>query len=155
MTLIYGNDESLSRWAGKVICCDPEAFSKPSVAIGIMDKGKLLGAVIYNNYRPGKVGSIEMSIATIDRRWATRHNIRALFLYPFAQLSLGRVETHCRAQDEGVINFLTRLGFVREGLHRQASHDGSDALSFSMLRHECKWLGEEIGQILSKKSGGS
>jgi len=43
---------------------------------------------------------------------------------------------------------------VREGLHRQASHDGSDALSFSMLRHECKWLGDKVEQVHTKSPGG-
>lgn len=146
MTLVYGNDAELCRWAGEAICGEPDCFTPPAVAIGVLVGGALAAAVIYNNFRPGKVGSIEMSIASVDRRWATRHNLEALFSYPFAQLSLGRVEAHCRAQDEGVIKFLTRLGFVREGLHRKASFDGSDALSFSMLRHECKWLGDKIGQ---------
>jgi hypothetical protein len=153
LTLVYGNDIELCEWAGLVVCQDKSAFSQPAKAIGIIDNGKLICAVVYNNYRPSKIGSIEMSIASIDKRWATRHNLRALFSYPFAQLNLGRVEAHCQAQDEGVINFLTRLGFVREGLHRQAYHDGSDALSFSMLRHECRWLGDNNGQENAKSSG--
>lgn len=140
MTLVYGHESELCKWAGELICNDPEAFSAPARAIGIMRDGNLIGAVVYNNYRPGKVGSIEMSIATIDSRWATRHNLKELFSYPFAQLNLGRVEAHCKASDQGVLMFLNRLGFTKEGYHRCASHDGSDAVSFGMLKKKCRWL---------------
>jgi len=36
--------------------------------------------------------------------------------------------------------FNKRLGFQLEGIHRQAWPMGGDALSFGMLKPECKWI---------------
>lgn len=135
--LIYGQDERVAEWVGKYLMKDAEAF-KPCKAIGIERDGKLIAGVVYNKYEPGLL--IEMSIASIDKAWATRHNLKALFQYPFTQLSLGRVQALCSAKDEGVQMFLKRLGFAHEGTHPCAYHDGGTALSFGMLKHECRWI---------------
>lgn len=80
-----------------------------------------------------------MSIATIDKSWATRQNIRAFFEYPFIKLDLKRVQTLCSAEGD-TVRFNQKLGFTQEGHHRCAWHDGSDAVSFGMLKSECKWI---------------
>lgn len=137
MKLIYGQDEPIAEWVGLQLAKDIEAF-KPCKAIGIERNGELIAGVIYNNYQSGLL--IEMSIASLDKRWATRHTLRALFAYPFIQLNLKRVQTLCSAKEEGVIMFNKRLGFQLEGAHREAWHAGGDALSFGMLKHQCKWI---------------
>jgi RimJ/RimL family protein N-acetyltransferase len=134
--LVYGQDERIAEWVGNQLMKDAEAF-KPCKAIGIERDGKLIAGVVYNNY----VGHlIEMTIASLDKRWATRHNLKALLGYPFAQLRLKRVQALCSAKDEGVQMFLKRLGFTHEGTHPCAYHDGGTALSFGMLKNNCKWL---------------
>lgn len=115
-----------------------------AVALGVVEKGNLCAGVVYNNYQIDKDGNplyIEMTIYSIDKIWCNRHNLNRLFYYPFSQLQLRSVRATCSAHNEGVKMFLTRLGFKQEGLHRQAYFDGGDALSFSMLRSECKWIG--------------
>lgn len=138
MMLVYGHDRELCTWASLGLFGEPDAFDDKTVAIGIIKNDKLIAAVIYNNYIP-KI-SIEMSIFSVDRSWATRYNLRQLFRYPFTQLGLRRVSALCSASNEGVIMFLKKLGFQQEGRHPQARHDGGDALSFGMLKHQCKWL---------------
>lgn len=138
--LLYGADDDVCEWAGVQLFGDKTIFHPPAIGIGVISGEKLIAGIVYNNYRPGIVGSIEMSIASIDKKWCSRHNLKQLFSYPFAQLKLGRVETHCRAQDEGVMMFLERLGFAKEGVHRMAYHDGSNAISYAMLKSECRWL---------------
>lgn len=135
--LVYGQDERVAEWVGKQLMKDAEAF-KPCVAVGIEREGKLIAGVIYNKYEPELL--IEMSIASIDKAWATRHNLSALFSYPFIQLNLKRVQALCSEKDEGVQMFLKRLGFTHEGTHPCAYHDGGTALSFGMLKNNCKWL---------------
>lgn len=134
--LVYGQDERVAEWVGKQLMKDAEAF-KPCKAIGIEKNGTLIAGVVYNNY----VGHlIEMTIASLDKRWATRHNLKALFSYPFTQLSLRRVQALCSEKDEGVQMFLKRLGFTHEGTHPCAYHDGDTALSFGMLKHQCRYI---------------
>lgn len=113
-------------------------------AIGIVKDNKLICGVVYTNYsinsKTGSPHSIEMSIFSIDKSWCNRHNLRVFFGYPFIQLGLKRVQTTCSADIEGVIMFNKRLGFKKEGYHREAFHDGTDAISWSMLKSECKWV---------------
>lgn len=134
--LVYGQDERVAKWVGENLMRDPQAFI-PCKAIGIEREGELIAGVVYNNY----VGHlIEMTIASLDKRWATRHNLRALFGYPFTQLGLRRVQALCSANDEGVKMFLKRLGFIHEGVHPCAYHDGNTAYSFGMLKHQCRYI---------------
>lgn len=135
--LVYGQDEHVAKWVGTQLAKDPAAFI-PCKAIGIQRGGKLIAGVVYNNYLPNIL--IEMTIASIDKSWATRHNLKALFAYPFTQLNLGRVQALCSAKNEGVQMFLKRLGFDYEGAHPMAYHDGGDAMSFGMLKQNCKWI---------------
>ena len=135
--LVYGQDDLVAGWVGQKLMKEAEAF-KPCKATGIERDGKLIAGVVYNKYEPGLL--IEMSIASIDKSWATRHTLKALFQYPFTQLNLGRVQALCSAKDEGVQMFLKRLGFTHEGTHPCAYHDGNTALSFGMLKNQCRWL---------------
>lgn len=140
--LLYGADDDVANWiAYQLFKADKTVFGTCN-AIGITRDQKLIAGVVYNNYHESPSGvplSIEMSIASIDKRWATRHNIRALYSYPFTDLRVRRVNTFCSAKDEGVIMFNQKLGFTREGYHPQLFEEG-DAISWGMLREDCKWL---------------
>lgn len=137
--LIYGHDKELCEWASLGLFGVPDAFDDKCKAIGVFD-GKLIAAVVYSNYQPNI--SIEMSIYSVDKKWATRHNLRQLFTVPFTQYNLRRIQALCSASNEGVIMFLKKLGFTHEGTHAQAHYDGGTALSFGMLRGDCRWIGE-------------
>lgn len=142
MTLLYGCNEGLCKWASMGLYGRDDGFDADSKAIGVVDGEKILAAVVYNNFlqrSDRSMLSLEMSIYSVDKRWATRQNLKAFFCYPFTDLGVGRVQTICSASDGGVILFNKKLGFVQEGYHREAWPDGGDALSFSMLRGECKW----------------
>lgn len=139
--LVYGQDEIISAWVARQFG-QPDDYFNPCRAIGIMKNDKIIAGVIYNNQKKTleKPYMLEMTVASIDKSWATRHNLRALFRYPFAQLKLERVNTQCDASDKGLIMFNKRLGFKVEGLHKKAFPTGSDAISFGMLKGDCKWL---------------
>jgi len=136
--LLYGADKDVCEWVSQQLFKDPYAFDEKAKAIGIIKDGKLIAGVVYTNYVPNV--TIEMSIATIDKRWCNRHNLEAFFKYPFIQLGLERVQTLCSAIDEGVIMFNQKLGFTQEGYHRKAFPLGGDAISWGMLKSECRWI---------------
>jgi RimJ/RimL family protein N-acetyltransferase len=137
VNFVFGKDKEIAEWVGIQLAKDAEAFY-PCTAIGIEKEGKLIAGVVYNNYQPELL--IEMSIASLDKRWATRHTLRALFVYPFIQLNLKRVQALCSAKNEGVIMFLKKLGFTHEGTHPCGYHGGVTALSFGMLKSDCRWI---------------
>lgn len=139
--LLYGADKDVAAWvAGRF--GQPIDYFDPCTAIGILENNTPIAGVIYNNQKMtlGRPYMLEMTVASVDKRWASRHNLKALFSYPFIQLGLERVNTQCDSTDEGLIMFNKRLGFKEEGRHRRAFPTGSDAISFGMLKEECKWL---------------
>lgn len=146
--LVYGKE--LVFWASLQLFGVHDFFGENATAIGYELDGKLICVVVYNNYveyPDGKPHQIEMSIASIDPRWANRNTLRAFFAYPFIQLGLKRAQITSSTKAEGVNKMLTRLGCTKEGYHRDAYPMGGDAYSWSMLPHECRWINQksEIG----------
>lgn len=140
--IIFGQDALVAEWVSLQLFGQHNSFH-PCVALGVAKDNKIIAGVVYNNYQTDKNGNpllIEMTIASVDKRWATRHNLKVLFSYPFAQLKLERVQALCSANNEGVQMFLEKLGFTKEGLHRKAYADGGDCISYGMLKNECRWL---------------
>lgn len=136
--LLYGADREVREWCSLGLYGDLDSFSENDIAIGVVKNGELIAGVVYNNYV--KSVSIEMSIYSVDKVWATRHNLRALFNYPFTQLGLRRVTALCSANERDVMKFLERLGFKQEGIHREAHFNGGDSVSYGLLRNECRYL---------------
>jgi RimJ/RimL family protein N-acetyltransferase len=67
-------------------------------AIGFLDRsGAIEAGVVYHNWHP-ESGVIELSAASLHRRWTTKARIRAVFEYPFDQigcrLAVARIGEH-------------------------------------------------------------
>lgn len=140
--ILFGADESVARWVSEGVTGRNDIF-KEYAAIGILRNGQLVAGVVYHNYHTSldeRPLFIEMSVYSVDKRWCSRHNLKIIFSYPFAQLRLERVQATCAAENRGVQSFLERLGFSKEGYHPKAHLDGSDAVSYGMLKQDCKWL---------------
>lgn len=161
--LIYGHDDQIAQW----VCGQLKLKPYPQGmyrAIGITNShGKLIGGLIWHNYHEdnwGKPMFIEVTLATVDKHWATRHTLRELFQYPFTQLKVRRVQATCHRKAKRVRTALVKLGFQLEGIVRDAHPQGGDAAHYSILRNECKWLkgnnnGEECAKsTASTKSNG-
>lgn len=148
--LVYGHDEYVSQWVAAKLRIPPfpRGYCR---AIGITENNILIAGVIYNNQHldnHGKPLLIEMTIASVDSRWCTRHNLNQLFAYPFIHLGVKRVQATCGRKAKRVRRFLERLGFRFEGIMREASPIGGDLAHYSMLKPECKWISH--GEISSQ-----
>lgn len=140
--LVYGQDAEIAAWVAEKIGNPNFGLCK---AIGVEREGNLIAGIVYSNYIESPLGKpimIEISMAAIDKRWATRHNLRELFAYPFIQLAVERVQVTTPVESEGVFKINKKLGFTYEGTARKAHFLGGDVHVLSMLRSECKWLGE-------------
>jgi RimJ/RimL family protein N-acetyltransferase len=98
--------------------------------------GKLLGGVIYSEYTGA---SIQMHIASFDKRWVCRDGLWVVFDYPFTQLGCKKVFGRVPASNEKALAFDLRLGFTLEHTERDAMPDG-DLHVLSMYREQCRWL---------------
>lgn len=138
--LIYGSDLYVKKWVSEHIGNPDFGLS---TAIGVMRGPTLIAGVVYHNYiesPDGKPISCEISCAAIDKRWATRHNLRRLLFYPFIQLGVERLQVTIPVESKGVRRFNEKLGFKYEGTGRKAHFLGGDVDVLSMLRSECRWL---------------
>lgn len=152
--IIYTPQPALIAW----VCGQLDIPSPgPCSAIGIMGTNSIIGGALFNNMHldmAGKPLSIEISFATVDKRWCSRDNIITILSYPFAQLGVKRVQATVAKRNMPVRFFLERLGFKFEGIARLAWPKGGDAACYSLLRHECKWLsGENFGKISTIGTG--
>lgn len=148
--LLFGQDRLVAEWVSLKLFNVDNGFDHTARAVGIIKNNRVIAGIVYNNYVENIL--CEMSIASVDKSWCTRYNLKTLFGIPFTQYNLRRVQSMCSAKDEGVQDFLKRLGFIHEGTHRQAYQNGDDAMSFAMLKHDCKWInhGEKITVTASR-----
>lgn len=77
---------------------------------------------------------VEVLIAG-EGMWAKPHVIEAFFEYPFQQLNARRLWAVVDASNKACQRFLHKLGFVREGVLRDAADDG-DRYLYALLRND-------------------
>lgn len=130
--VLYGHDRELSAWIGEGL---GEEFELHDSAIGFVKKGKIIGGVVYHNYRGT---GIEASIYTTER-WANKHTLFHIFAYPFITLECLRFSAVTRSRNQSARTFLEKLGFEQEGDIRSAFRD-DDGILYGMLKNECRWV---------------
>lgn len=132
--VLLGYDKEVAEWVRQRLAMD-SGFGE-CAAIGVVLTGKLIAGVVYHNYRHP---NIEVSIASISPRWATKTTLKLLFDYPFNQLNCKRITGLVDSENQPVRAFDERLGFIHEGTLREA-HPNGDAEIYGMLKHECRWI---------------
>lgn len=134
-SLIYGQDRRVCEWVAERI---GEPLEDANVGIGIEEDGELIAGVAYNMYTGA---AICMNVAAVPgKRWTKKEFMYAFFAYPFIQLGCRRVTGLVRASNTVSRKFDEHVGFVQEGVIREAFADGEDAILYGMLKHECKWI---------------
>lgn len=140
-SILYGADDLIAKL---VLSQIPEAdkFEKFR-AIGVLrpnpsrPEPDLIGGVVFHNF---KGHDVEMSAAMLHPRWATREVLRRLFGYPFITMGCRRMTTITCVDNEAARRADEHMGFILEGTHRGGWDGVRDAVSYGMLRDECRWL---------------
>ena len=135
MRLHFGADEYVAAWVSERIPhMRGEPFG-PCAAIAVLgDDGRMLGGVVYHNYRP-RFRDIEMSAAADSKRWLTKEVLRGIFRYPFVQLQVRRVTMITGQRNDEARKLLRGLGFKQEGVIRRGLGN-QDALVFGFMASE-------------------
>lgn len=131
--MIYGYDAEIAHWVAQRLGVN--GFG-PSRAIGVAIDGEIAAGVVYFNCRHK---NLEMAIASTTPKWATRQTLKHFFAYPFITQGCTRVTALVDRHEHEIRRFDERLGFVKEGVLRDA-HPTGDAVIYGMLKHECKWI---------------
>ena len=132
--LVYGQE--IVEWCASKM--DGYSFDNP-FGVGIIKQDKLVGAVVFDNWRPD-AKSMCVSIALTDKTALTRGILQKLFEYPFSLNGCNRLMTMIDATNTPSLTLCRALGFTQEGSLRKASPKGNDIAIFGMLRDECRWL---------------
>lgn len=113
MSLVYGHTPAIKEWVESQI---PHVSDfGPCEAIGIMGGNSLIAGVVYHDYQPD-FGTIQLSMAAINPRWAKKGNIAQLFKYPFEQLKCYKVWTATPIDNEKALRVNSHIGFTREAV---------------------------------------
>lgn len=131
------SDQLVRYLAGK-IGEEPQALigSSPFHIMASVRDGKLLGAVLFLNYRRH---SMEFHLCG-GPGWVTRSEIRELFSYPFEFVGCLRLWCLIRRNNKTARKGAERLGFKVKCVLDDEFGDGKDAVLYSMKRSECRWL---------------
>lgn len=136
-SLLIGADEAVAEIVRERIPHCRETGFGPCTALGIVRRGKLVGGVVFNNYRGF---DIHMSAAFDSKDWALPGTIRALCEYPFDQLGVKRVTAITGKKNKRARKVLEYIGFTLEGVAKRGLDGFEDAMIFGMLREHCKWI---------------
>ena len=92
MTPLWGKTEIVASFVASLIPECSRGFGACQ-AMGVLDRDdKLVAGVVFNNWEP-EYGVIEISGATVNRRWLTRAIVREIFSYPFDTLDCQMIVT--------------------------------------------------------------
>lgn len=103
-------------------------------AIGVKDSHGMAGGVVFTDY-DGR--NIEAHIA-IRPKSSGAIVFRYGFRYVFSQLQCVRVSATIEADNVKSRRICERLGFVQEGIKRQAGRHGQDCILYGLLKHEIR-----------------
>lgn len=105
--------------------------------MGVIIDDKLVAGIVYHGH---KGFMVECSLASTDPRWIKKSVVKAFMSYPFEDLDCVRFWATCRKGNKKMRALFERLGFKYEGCARKAYDGVEDAMIYSILRDENKWL---------------
>ena len=140
--VLFGADDLVAAFVKTRIPQVGEAGFKEYTALGVVRNGKMLGGVVYHAYSGF---DIQASYAFDSPSWASRPVLRTLFAYPFVQLGCVRMTGIASRKNKHARDMMDRLGFKLEGVHRKAADGKVDAISYGMLKNECRWIASPGG----------
>jgi RimJ/RimL family protein N-acetyltransferase len=119
MIPVYHEQEMVKELVGALI---PHLYGrgvpKNSTAIGVAtDDGLIVGGFVYHDHDT-VAGLIEITGASVSKRWLTRDTLYALFSYPFEQLQCQMVFMKCMASDTALGRILMAYGFEPHPIER-------------------------------------
>lgn len=80
--------------------------------MGVLDGEQLVAGVLYNEYYTGS-GTIEISAASVNRRWMTRKVVHDMFNLPFEVLGSHLVVVKTSEKNMTVRNIAERAGLQK------------------------------------------
>lgn len=138
--LLSGRDAIFAKWAAARIphIGTPDHFGK-CVAIGIATGAEahdtLMAVTVFHDYFP-QFGHCQISMASVDPRWASKATVRALLATPFFQYDLNKVWVAIPHTSDRVIRFVKAIGFTQEAVLKDHYGRGVNCVICRMMRRD-------------------
>ena len=128
--------DQAAKWHGQ------EAMRAESIALGVIDKGGVLHAVLtIDNHSEN---SCDFHIASNgSRRWASRDVLRTFAEFAFDHMKVKKIKTIVPDWNTRALVTCIHIGWKIEGATKCGAHDGTDGVCFGMTRDECRWLDKD------------
>lgn len=124
---------TIKDWVAEIIWPGQgQRFDDTAISLGILENDALIAAVVFHDWNP-HAGVIEMSAASISKRWLTRPVLAQMFGYVFdgakCQMAILRVSADRRQSH--LHRILTAYGFDHARIPRLYGRD-EDGLVFTL-----------------------
>lgn len=139
VNLLIGHDDAVLEYLRTRL---PDFDWQPpaATALGSVRAGQIIGGCAYYNFRPGRLGNgVEMACAG-EPGWLNRRTLFGYFFYPFVTLGCVRVTAIVSKKNKRARSIDERLGFRLEGVHPFGMEDGTTAMSYGMIKRDCRWI---------------
>ncbi|OCO98928.1 MULTISPECIES: GNAT family protein [unclassified Ensifer] len=110
--------------------------------MGVIDQGALVAGVVFHNYVP-EAGVIELSAASVCKRWLTRQVLKGMFGYPFDELGCQMVALRVSEHNAGMIAIAERFGFSSHRIPRLRGR-GEAEIIFTLTDND--WRAHPVNQ---------
>lgn len=149
--IISGRRDEVATWVASRIRDMGEFQADKFEAIGVAKSGRLIGGVIYSDYRElaPQQHDIRMHWAG-EPGWLTKATLAEFFAYPFEQLHCIRTTGVVSKANKRIRDVGRRLGFREEGLLRHGFGFNRHAIILGMTKDDCKWIRKKDSRGKSK-----
>jgi RimJ/RimL family protein N-acetyltransferase len=98
-------------------------------AMGVFEGQNLVAGTLYHNWQP-EAGVIELTSASLDKRWLTRPVVRSMFRLPFDVLSCQMVVLRVSERNKRMIRIARSFGFSETLIPRLRGRDEAEYIFF-------------------------
>lgn len=91
-------------------------------SMGVFENGRLVAGTLYHNWYPDN-GVIELTSASLTRRWLTRPVIEAMFRLPFEVLGCQLVALRVSDRNDVMVHIARSFGFEEVHIPRLRGRD--------------------------------
>lgn len=133
-------NSTVGRFVCELIWQKAEAI-RDYCTMGVFDNDKLVAGTVYHNFFP-KNGVIELTSASLSKRWLTRNVVNAMFELPFKRLGCQMVVLRVLEDNDNMVCIARSFGFDEHFIPRLGGRDKGeyiftltdDQWSFSKFR---------------------
>jgi len=130
---------TVATWVANMADADPRLTVG---AVGWLRDDDLTCGAFYENYTRR---SITATIAVAPGAVVPKEFLRAIFHYPFVQLSCEKIVALIAENNRKSQNLVEKMGFVKEAVVADYYPEG-DLFIYSMTKQQCRFLEKDNGQ---------